>query len=186
MTIKMTTGEFIAQHHERFAEIHQEVEANRPHVAVLQNASSSRQELEEAFLAMTGQVLDPSVAINLPLYTDYGKNIRLGKDIFINTGVMLTDLGGIRIDDRVLIGPFAKILSVNHPTSPKDRRGLILQEVHIKENAWIGSGAIILPGVTVGKHAIVSAGAVVTKDVPDNVIVAGVPARVIKTISEEE
>lgn len=182
----MTVVEFIAQNDERFADIHQEVEANRPHVAVLQDASSSRQELEEAFLAMTGQVLDPSVAINLPLYTDYGKNIRLGKDIFINTGVMLTDLGGIRIDDRVLIGPFAKILSVNHPTSPKDRRGLILQEVHIKENAWIGSGAIILPGVTVGKHAIVSAGAVVTKDVPDNAIVAGVPARVIKTISEEE
>ncbi|MGT2894955.1 DapH/DapD/GlmU-related protein [Streptococcus entericus] len=167
-----------------FKAIHDRVAANQPYFAVFQDASSSRQEVEEAFAAMTGQALDESVSINLPLYTDYGANIRLGKSVFINTGVMLTDLGGIQIDDHVLIAPFAKLLSVNHPTNPKERRGLILQPVHLKENAWIGSGATILPGVTVGKNAIVSAGAVVTKDVPDNVIVAGVPARVIKEIEE--
>lgn len=180
-----TRGAFVPQGDPRFVAIHEQVEANRSHFATLQDAGTSRAQLEEAFLAMTGQELDSSVAINLPLYTDYGANIRLGKDIFINTGVMLTDLGGIQIDDHVLIAPFAKILSVNHPTSPKDRRGLLLQKVHLKENAWIGAGATILPGVTVGKNAIVSAGAVVTKDVPDNTIVAGVPAKVIKTIEED-
>ena len=117
----------------------------------------------------------------LPFYTDFGKHIKFGKNIFINIGVMFTDLGGITIEDKVLIGPGAKLLSVNHSIDPEKRRGIIASPILIKENAWIGANATILPGVTVGKNSIVAAGAVVTEDVPDNVIVGGVPAKIIKS-----
>lgn len=97
---------------------------------------------------------------------------------------MFTDLGGIVIEDKVLIAPNVTIISVNHPLNLTKRRGLELKPVRIKENAWVGANATILPGVTVGKNAVVAAGAVVTKNVPDNMVVAGVPAKGIKKIGE--
>ncbi|MDQ0222639.1 sugar O-acetyltransferase [Streptococcus moroccensis] len=165
-----------------FKAIHEQVAHNRPYQKILQTPTASTDEVEAAFKALTGQNLDDSVSISLPFYTDFGSHISLGKNVFINTGVMFVDLGGITIEDDVLIAPFVKITTVNHPTDPKDRRGVILKPVHIKKNAWIGAGATILPGITIGENAIVSAGAVVTKDVPENTIVAGIPARVIKSI----
>jgi acetyltransferase-like isoleucine patch superfamily enzyme len=92
------------------------------------------------------------------------------------------DLGGITIEDDVLIGPKVSLITENHPVDPTNRKSLDLANIVIKKNAWIGAGAIILPGVTVGENAIVAAGAVVTKDVLDNTIVAGVPAKKIKNI----
>lgn len=133
---------------------------------------------------LIGQPVDESVVVLPPFYTDFGQHISLGKDIFINRGVMLTDLGSIQIDDHVLIGPFAKLLTVNHPVSPAKRRGLLVAPIHLKQNAWIGAGATILPGVTIGEHAIVAANATVTKDVPDKAIVAGTPARIIRFVEE--
>ncbi len=143
-------------------------------------------EFRETLGELIGQPVDESVVVLPPLYTDFGRHISLGKDIFINRGVMLTDLGSIQIDDHVLIGPFAKLLTVNHPVSPSKRRGLTVKPIHLKRNAWIGAGATILPGVTVGKHAIVAANATVTTDVPDLAIVAGTPARIIRYIDESE
>ncbi len=93
-----------------------------------------------------------------------------------------TDPGGITLEEGVLIGPRATIISVNHPLAPAERRGLILKPVRIRKNAWIGAGATILPGVTVGENAIVAAGAVVSKDVPPNTAVGGVPAKILKTL----
>ena len=92
------------------------------------------------------------------------------------------DLGGIELEDHVLIGPDVKILSVNHPLDPEKRRGVNLKRVKIKRNAWIGAGATICPGVTIGENAVIGAGSVVTKDVEDNSVYAGVPARFIKKI----
>ncbi|MCT4779966.1 MULTISPECIES: DapH/DapD/GlmU-related protein [Exiguobacterium] len=135
---------------------------------------------------LIGQPIDESVVVLPPFYTDFGQHISLGKDIFINRGVMLTDLGSIQIDDHVLIGPFAKLLTVNHPVSPAKRRGLLVAPIRLKQNAWIGAGATILPGVTIGEHAIVAANATVTKDVPDKAIVAGTPARIIRYVDETE
>jgi acetyltransferase-like isoleucine patch superfamily enzyme len=89
-------------------------------------------------------------------------------------------LGGINIEDNVLIGPKVNLITENHPTDPTQRKSLILQPIHIKNNAWIGAGATILPGVTIGENSIVAAGAVVNKDVPANTIVGGVPAKIIK------
>ena len=96
---------------------------------------------------------------------------------------MFTDLGGITIEDNVLFGPRVSLLTVNHIIDPIKRRGLTTKEITIKKNAWIGAGATILAGVTIGENSIVAANTTVTKDVPDNVIVAGTPAKIIKILS---
>lgn len=93
-------------------------------------------------------------------------------------------MGGITIEDEVLIGPRVNLVTESHPLNPNDRRALTTKPITIKQRAWIGAGATILPGVTVGENAVVAAGAVVSKDVPNNMIVGGVPARVIKSIND--
>ena len=91
-------------------------------------------------------------------------------------------MGGITIEDDVLIGPKVNLITENHPVEPANRKVLVVKPIVIKRNAWISAGATILPGVTVGENAVVAAGAVVTKDVPANTVVGGIPAKVIKTI----
>ncbi len=93
-------------------------------------------------------------------------------------------MGGITLEDEVLIGPRVNLITENHPLDPGDRRALVTKPIVIKRNAWIGAGATILPGVTIGENAVVAAGAVVSKDVPDDVIVTGIPARILKTIND--
>lgn len=93
---------------------------------------------------------------------------------------MTVAIGGIRIDDEVIIAPCVKILTANHDFM--DRNTLHVKSVHIKRNAWIGAGATLCPGIIVGENSVVAAGAVVTKDVPDNVVVGGNPAKVIKIL----
>ena len=125
--------------------------------------------------------LDDSVAIVSPFYCDCGCRMSFGKNIIINKGATILSPGRVEIEDNVLIGPEVKIVTVDHDLH--DRHRLFhFGKVTIKENAWICIGAIICPGVTIGKNAVVAAGAVVTKDVPDNVVVAGNPARIIKKI----
>lgn len=119
-----------------------------------------------------------------PFYTAFGKTTRVGKEVFINFGCTFLDQGGITLEDGVFIGPEAKILTEAHPEQPEIRHTLLTRPVVIRRNAWIGAGAMILPGVTVGENAIVAAGAVVTKDVPDNTVVAGVPAEIIRNIKQ--
>lgn len=123
-----------------------------------------------------------NVVINPPFNTDFGRNTFLGKNVFINRNAMFVYLGGIYIDDNVLIAPNVTLISVNHMEKPEERHNLLLKAVHIKENAWIGANSIILPGVTIGKNAIVGAGSVVTKDVTDNTVVVGNPAKPVKKI----
>ena len=168
-----------------FQEIHEIVAENRLKIQALNMGYHSLEKIHAILSDIIGEKVVPTLSINLPFYTDFGKHISIGKNVFINMGVMLTDLGGIVLEDNVLLGPQVKILSVNHPVDPKLRRGLILKPVIIKNNAWIGAGATILPGVTVGENAIVGANATVTKDVPANTIVAGTPAQVIKDIPVE-
>lgn len=150
------------------------------------NASvATQEEIREAISKVTGHKIDDSVEIRLPIRSDYGANLKIGKGVFINSGTMFTDLGGIELADNVLVGPNATLISVNHPLNPEDRREIELKPIFIDQNAWLGANSTILPGVTVGKNAVVGAGAVVTKDVPANTVVAGVPARVIKKIGED-
>lgn len=133
------------------------------------------------FSELTGGTIDDSTMVYPPFYTNYGKNITLGKNVFINHDCSCLDLGGIEIEDDVMIGPRVSITSENHPVPPAERKTLVPSKVLIKKNAWIGAGATILPGVTVGENSVVAAGAVVTKDVPDNCVVGGVPAMIIKS-----
>lgn len=154
---------------------------------LLQNLNTQRHcncEVLQLVSEITGRKIDSSVEIRLPFYTDYGRNIKIGKNVFINSNVMMVDTGGIVIEDDVLIGPGALLITVNPQIDPRHRREFDLKPVKIKKNAWIGAGAKILPGVTIGKNAIVGAGAVVTKNVADNTIVAGVPAKTINKIKK--
>lgn len=115
-----------------------------------------------------------------PFYTNFGQFITLGKNIFINHDCSMLDAGGITIEDEVMIGPKVTLSTENHPLDPKDRKALISSPIHLEKNVWLGASATILGGVRIGENSIVAAGAVVTKDVPPNVVVAGVPAKVVK------
>jgi len=135
----------------------------------------------DVFSELTGSPLDESSRVYPPFYTNYGKNITLGKNVFINHDCSCLDLGGIEIEDDVMIGPRVSITSENHPVSPAERKTLVPGKVWIRKNVWIGANATILPGVTIGENSVVAAGAVVTNDVPDNSVVGGVPAKIIKS-----
>jgi len=126
--------------------------------------------------------IDETTTVFVPFYTNFGKFISIGKNVFINHACSFLDMGGITIEDEVLIGPKVNLITENHPANPDHRRSLITKPIVIKKSAWIGAGATILPGVTVGENSIVAAGAVVSKDVPDNTVVGGIPAKFIKNI----
>lgn len=117
--------------------------------------------------------------------TDFGKNIHLGENVFINAGCKFQDQGGIYIGDNVLIGHNVVLATLNHDENPERRGNLIPGAINIGDNVWIGSNATILAGVSIGDGAIIAAGAVVTKDVDENTIVAGVPAKYIRDVKLE-
>ncbi|WP_227269477.1 sugar O-acetyltransferase [Roseobacter weihaiensis] len=118
-------------------------------------------------------------ALRAPLHMDYGYNVHLGRDVFLNYGCVLLDVCTIRIGDKTQIGPYVQILTADHPRdgATRDTGQEFGQPIEIGRNVWIGGGAIILPGVTIGDDAVVGAGAVVTKSVPPETTVAGNPAR---------
>jgi acetyltransferase-like isoleucine patch superfamily enzyme len=148
------------------------------------NALTDPEQIRNLLSRITGSEIDESVAVFTPLFINYGKHTKIGKNVFINFDCTFLDLGGITIDDDVLIAPKVSLLSEGHPISAADRHSLVPGRIHIKKNAWIGAGATILQGVTIGENAIVAAGAVVSKDVPDNAIAGGIPAKVIRTIKQ--
>lgn len=124
----------------------------------------------------------------LPVFNcDNGKNIHVGKNFLANYNVTILDIAPVHIGDYVMIAPNTLITTINHPMNPSGRRKHlgIAKSVTIGNDVWIGANVTILPGVTIGNNVVVAAGAVVTKDVPDNVLVGGVPARVIKEIEND-
>lgn len=144
------------------------------------------QELRVLFSKLIGQPVDESFGLFPPFHTDCGKNIHIGKNVFINMGCKFQDQGGIYIGDGVLIGHNVVLATLNHAMSPKHRSTMEPAPIRIGKNVWIGSNATVLAGVTIGDGAIVAAGAVVTRDVPENTVVGGVPARIMRHLSEEE
>jgi acetyltransferase-like isoleucine patch superfamily enzyme len=144
------------------------------------NASTHINKVRKYLAEIIGEQVDESTTVFPPFYTNFGKFIRLGRNIFINHACSFLDLGGITIEDDVMIAPRVNITSENHPVETANRKTLVPSAVIIKRNAWIGTAASVMPGVTVGENAVVAAGAVVTKDVPENTVVAGVPAKVAK------
>jgi acetyltransferase-like isoleucine patch superfamily enzyme len=146
------------------------------------NSAADVDNIRKYLSEIINQEIDPSTIIFSPFYTNFGKFIKIGKNVFINHACTFLDMGGITIEDGALIGPKVNIITENHPLGPNDRSALLVKPVIIKRKAWIGAGATILPGVTIGENSVVAAGAVVSKDVPDNTVVAGIPAKVIKEI----
>lgn len=134
------------------------------------------------YIAITGQPVGEDFNLNPPFYTDFGRNIRVGRRVFINFGCTFMDRGGITIGDDVFIAPHVQLITENHGLAPDRRRYVTSRPIVIGNNVWIGAGAIILPGVKVGDNAVIGAGSVVTKDVEENTVVAGNPAKPIKTI----
>jgi acetyltransferase-like isoleucine patch superfamily enzyme len=146
------------------------------------NTSESVDEIRERLSDIIGSKIDESTTVFTPFYTNFGRFITIGKNVFINHACSFLDMGGITIEDHVLIGPKVNLITENHPLDPVNRRALICKPILIRRNAWIGAAATLLPGVTIGENAVVAAGAVVTADVPPNSIVGGVPAKFIKNI----
>ncbi|MEN2767604.1 sugar O-acetyltransferase [Ornithinibacillus xuwenensis] len=140
----------------------------------------------ELFSRIIGKPVDSTFAIFPPFYTDCGKNISVGKNVFINSGCRFQDQGGITIGNGVFIGHNVVLATLNHDINPKKRSTMHPAPIRIGDNVWIGANATVLPGVTLGEGAIIAAGAVVNKNVPPNVIVGGVPAKVIKKIEIEQ
>ena len=148
----------------------------------LNTAYHKPEEIISIMSELTGKEVDPSFTLFPPFYTDFGKNITIGKNVFINSGCHFQDQGGIYIDDGALIGHNVVLATLNHGQLPENRHDLLPSPIYIGKNVWIGASAVVLPGVRIGDGAIVAAGAVVTKDVPPNTVVGGVPARQLKSV----
>lgn len=151
---------------------------------VQMNNSTDPNEVRSLLSQITGAKIDESTAVFTPFYINYGKHTKIGKNVFINFDCVFLDLGGITIEDNVLIASKVSLLSEGHPISLEERHSLVPKPIHIKKNAWIGANATILQGVTIGENSVVASGAVVSKDVPDNVVVGGIPAKFIKNIEQ--
>ena len=153
--------------------------------AEINGAYHTAGELRALFGELTGERVDDSFGLFPPFYTDFGRNIRIGKNVFINSGCCFQDQGGIELGDGCLIGHQVVIATLNHDLDPRKRGGMVPAPVRLGKNVWVGAHATILAGVTIGDNAVVAAGAVVTGDVPPDMVVGGVPARVIKKIGAD-
>jgi acetyltransferase-like isoleucine patch superfamily enzyme len=137
------------------------------------------------FAELIGRPVDDSFLLIPPFYTTGGADIRLGRNVFVNQNCTFYDLGGLDIADDVMIGPNVSLITSGHPVAPSQRRAFtIAKPIVIERNVWIGAGATIIGGVTVGENSVVAAGAVVTRDVPRDTLVGGNPAKLIRSIAE--
>lgn len=140
------------------------------------------EELAALFSELIGKPVGENFGLFPPFYTDFGKNITVGDQVFINAGCKFQDQGGIYIDDGALIGHGVVLATLNHDLDPAKRQSLHPAPIHIGKGVWIGANATVTAGVTIGDNAVIAAGAVVTKDVPADTIVGGVPAKEIRRI----
>ena len=148
----------------------------------LNNAYHTPEEVRNLLSRLFGKTVDESFRVFPPFYTDFGKNITVGKNVFINACCHFQDHGGVSLGDGCQIGHNVVFATLNHGLAPEDRQTTYPAPITLGKNVWVGSNSTILQGVTIGDNAVVAAGAVVTKDVPENTIVGGVPARIIRKI----
>ena len=148
------------------------------------NNESNLGNIRSLLSKITNSEIVETTTIFPPFQINYGKNTKIGKNVFINFDCTFLDLGGISIEDNVMLAPKVSLLSEGHPISAKVRSTLTTGKIHIKQNAWIGANATILQDVTIGENAVVAAGAVVSKDVPDNTVVGGIPAKILRKLDE--
>ena len=148
----------------------------------LNNAYHTPEEVRNLLSRLFGKTVDESFRVFPPFYTDFGKNVTVGKNVFINACCHFQDHGGVSLGDGCQIGHNVVFATLNHGLAPEDRQTTYPAPITLGKNVWVGSNSTILQGVTIGDNAVIAAGAVVTKDVPENTIVGGVPARIIRKI----
>lgn len=178
----MATKEEICDGSEMFIIFHKLAQEALQITSEINNKYNTPEQIVELFSKLTGTQVDKSFRCFPPFYTDCGKNIKIGKNVFINACCRFQDQGGIEIGDGSLIGHNTTIATLNHDFNPYKRANLHPSPVKIGKNVWIGSDSTILPGVEIGDGAVIGAGSIVTKNVPANSIAVGSPARVIKQI----
>lgn len=185
----MTTEEFLAfmdsgKQVTAECEVHQAMHKLSQEAIRITMEINSRYHTPEEINALMSELVGEPVEVGLfpPFYTDCGKNIHLGRGVFINADCKFQDQGGIYIGDGALIGHGTVLATLGHGLLPEQRHDLIPEPIHIGKNVWIGSNSTILKGVTIGDNAVIGAGSVVTKDIPENMIAVGSPARVIRSI----
>lgn len=153
--------------------------------AKLNNGIYTNEQIRQQVSQIIGQGLDEGFSLFLPFTADFGKNIKIGENVFINSGCRFQDQGQIIIGDQCLIGHNVVLATINHDYNPLNRGTMYLKPIVLKARTWIGSSSTILPGVTVGENSIVAAGSVVTKDVAPNTIVGGNPATFISNLEDK-
>ncbi|WP_077604270.1 DapH/DapD/GlmU-related protein [Oceanobacillus sojae] len=153
--------------------------------AILNNGVYTDEEIRQQVSDIIGQELDEGFSLFVPFTSDFGKNLKIGKNVFINSGCRFQDQGQIIIGDESLIGHNVVFATINHDYNPSNRGTMYLKPIELKERTWIGSHATILPGVTVGKNSVVATGSVVTKDVPPDTIVGGNPAKFLANLEDK-
>ena len=152
----------------------------------LNNKYHTPEELREIMSELTGKKTDDTFRLFPPFYTDFGKKITFGKNVFVNSCCHFQDQGGIEIGDGCLIGHNVVFATIDHDLYPENNRVNHYAPIKLGKSVWVGSNSTILPGVTVGDWAVIAAGAVVTRDVPPMTIVGGVPAKVINVIDPND
>lgn len=179
----MTNGEILTASSPEFALMCKISTKTRKELAKLNSKWYNDTKLQELFAKITKTTINKTLRLTLPFYSDFGRNIHLGKNVFINACCHFQDQGGIFIGDNALIGYACVFATLNHDFEPAKRADLYPKSIHIGNDVWIGANSTILGGVNIGDGAIIAAGSVVNKNVPSRCIVAGVPAKVIKKIN---
>jgi maltose O-acetyltransferase len=152
----------------------------------LYNRTEDGPERQALLRQLLGQVGRNSF-IEPPFYCSYGQNIHVGDYVYLNVLCTVLDCNEVRIGNHVMIGPSVQIYTAAHHLQAEARNQgwEVAKPIVIEDNVWIGGGAILLPGVTIGRNAVVGAGSVVTRDVPANMVAVGNPARVIREIEQD-
>ncbi len=148
----------------------------------LNSAYHTMDEIRGLMSELTGRRVPQTLRVFPPLYADFGKNIHFGEDVFVNACCHFQDHGGVFLGDGCQVGHGVVFATLNHGTAPSERAHTVPAPIVLGRRVWVGAGVVIVPGVTVGDDAIIAAGAVVTKDVPPRTLVAGIPARPVKTL----
>jgi len=170
--------EDLAERRVRGKELAHDYNATRP------RETERRREILDEMLGSVGA----GVWVEPPLHVAYGDNVVLGDEVYVNFGLTVVDDVAVVVGDRVMIAPNVTISTTGHPVHPEVRRdgSQFSAPVHLGDDVWVGAGAVILPGVTVGAGSVVAAGAVVTAHVPPMVVVGGVPARVLREVTDAD
>ncbi|MBO6117883.1 MAG: sugar O-acetyltransferase [Bacteroidales bacterium] len=177
----MTAGEEYVGSDGLYADVHLTMQLT----AELNNGYKTEDEVREYLRKITGKEIDNTTRIFPPFNINYGKGLAIGKGAFVNFSCTFLSLGGITVEDDVFIGPHCVLSTEYHPEKPEIRHSLLTKPIVIKRNAWIGANVTVLAGVTIGENSIIAAGSVVTKDIPDNVVALGSPAKVLRPIKTE-